>query len=184
MAAEQVARCELTCRKTLHYQGLELPLDQRAPNAAARFCWGAVHRLLSKASCGRHPRCDDHWIIGVQDDQQDHGFCSKARNCLYIRRMISRIVFVHLESFSTSAVQIVKGLTACGFILSRISHQMIFVVNDLTWFEQKYLAMLHQNYVQCKKNKEPAHSDTSAHFRLAVKPIRIWNTTKHIPILF
>eukprot|EP00435_Cladocopium_sp_Y103_P053086 s2994_g16.t3 len=35
-----------------------------------------------------------------------------------------------------------------------ISHQMIFVVNDLTWFEQKYLAMLHQNYVQCKKNKE------------------------------
>ena len=60
---------------------------------------------------------------------------------------------------------------------------MIFVVNDLTWFEQKYLAMLHQNYVQCKKNKEPAHSETSAHFRLAVKPIRIRNTTKHIPMI-
>lgn len=39
-------------------------------------------------------------------------------------------------------------------VISRISHQMIFVVNDLTWFEQKYLEMLHQNYVQCKKQKE------------------------------
>jgi len=51
--------------------------------------------------------------------------------------------------------QMVKGLTACGFIRFRISHQMIFVVNDLTWFEQKYLEMLHQNYVQCKKQKAP-----------------------------
>eukprot|EP00435_Cladocopium_sp_Y103_P050101 s2994_g15.t1 len=31
---------------------------------------------------------------------------------------------------------------------------MVFVVNDLTWFEQKYVAMLHQKYVQCKQHKE------------------------------
>ena len=36
----------------------------------------------------------------------------------------------------------------------RISHQIVFVVNDLTWFEQKYVAMLHQKYVQCKQHKE------------------------------
>ena len=39
-------------------------------------------------------------------------------------------------------------------MVSRISHQMVFVVNDLTWFEQKYVAMLHQKYVQCKEHKE------------------------------
>eukprot|EP00435_Cladocopium_sp_Y103_P026848 s1653_g6.t1 len=39
-------------------------------------------------------------------------------------------------------------------MMSRISHHMLFVVNDLTWFEQKYVAMLHQKYVQCKKHKE------------------------------
>ena len=32
---------------------------------------------------------------------------------------------------------------------------MVFVVNDLTWFEQKYVAMLHQKYVQCKQHKDP-----------------------------
>ena len=32
---------------------------------------------------------------------------------------------------------------------------MVFVVNDLTWFEQKYVVMLHQKYVQCKQHKEP-----------------------------
>ena len=36
---------------------------------------------------------------------------------------------------------------------SRISHRMVFVVNELTWFEQKYVAMLHQKYVQCKQHK-------------------------------
>ena len=30
---------------------------------------------------------------------------------------------------------------------------MVFVVNELTWFEQKYVAMLHQKYVQCKQHK-------------------------------
>lgn len=39
-------------------------------------------------------------------------------------------------------------------MVSRISHRMVFVVNDLTWFEQKYVAMLHQKYVQCKQHKE------------------------------
>ena len=39
-------------------------------------------------------------------------------------------------------------------MISRIAHHMIFVVNDLTWFEQKYVAMLHQKYVQCKQHKE------------------------------
>ena len=39
-------------------------------------------------------------------------------------------------------------------MVSRISHHMVFVVNDLTWFEQKYVAMLHQKYVQCKQHKE------------------------------
>eukprot|EP00435_Cladocopium_sp_Y103_P037120 s348_g9.t1 len=39
-------------------------------------------------------------------------------------------------------------------MVSRISHQIVFVVNDLTWFEQKYVAMLHQKYVQCKQHKE------------------------------
>ena len=56
---------------------------------------------------------------------------------------------------------------------------MIFVVNDLTWFEQKYLAMLHQNYVQCKKHKEPVHSDTSACFRLAAKPVHVRRISKY-----
>ena len=39
-------------------------------------------------------------------------------------------------------------------IISRIAHHMIFVVNDLTWFEQKYVAMLHQKYVQGGQQKE------------------------------
>ena len=39
-------------------------------------------------------------------------------------------------------------------MVSRISHQMVFVVNDLTWFEQDKVAMLHQKYVQCKQPKE------------------------------
>ena len=39
-------------------------------------------------------------------------------------------------------------------MISRIAHHMIFVVNDLTWFEQKYVAMLHQKYVQGGQQKE------------------------------
>ncbi|CAE7808761.1 unnamed protein product [Symbiodinium sp. CCMP2456] len=39
-------------------------------------------------------------------------------------------------------------------MISRIAHHMIFVVNDLTWFEQKYVAMLHQKYVQGRQQKE------------------------------
>ncbi|CAK8997884.1 unnamed protein product, partial [Durusdinium trenchii] len=39
-------------------------------------------------------------------------------------------------------------------MVSRIAHHMVFVVNDLTWFEQKYVAMLHQKYVQSKQHKE------------------------------
>ncbi|CAJ1368889.1 unnamed protein product [Effrenium voratum] len=39
-------------------------------------------------------------------------------------------------------------------MISRISHHMIFVVNDFTWFEQEYVEMLHQKYVQGHHNKE------------------------------
>ena len=39
-------------------------------------------------------------------------------------------------------------------MISRVAHHMVFVVNDLTWFEQKYVAMLHQKYIQCKQHKE------------------------------
>ncbi|CAK9048090.1 unnamed protein product [Durusdinium trenchii] len=39
-------------------------------------------------------------------------------------------------------------------MVSRIAHHMVFVVNDLTWFEQKHVAMLHQKYVQSKQHKE------------------------------
>ena len=39
-------------------------------------------------------------------------------------------------------------------MILRIAHHMIFVVNDLTWFEQKYVAMLHQKYVQGGHQKE------------------------------
>ena len=39
-------------------------------------------------------------------------------------------------------------------MISRIAHHMVFVVNDLTWFEQKYVAMLHQKYVQGGQQKE------------------------------
>merc|ERR1712196_216891 len=39
-------------------------------------------------------------------------------------------------------------------MISRISHHLIFVVNDLTWFEQKYISMLHQKYVKARHKKE------------------------------
>jgi hypothetical protein len=39
-------------------------------------------------------------------------------------------------------------------MISRIAHHLIFVVNDLTWFEQKYISMLHQKYVQAGQSKE------------------------------
>merc|ERR1719215_1215967 len=33
-------------------------------------------------------------------------------------------------------------------MIARVAHNLIFVVSDLTWFEQKYIAMLHQKCVQ------------------------------------
>jgi hypothetical protein len=39
-------------------------------------------------------------------------------------------------------------------MISHISHHLIFVVNDLTWFEQKYISMLHQKYVLAGQSKE------------------------------
>lgn len=39
-------------------------------------------------------------------------------------------------------------------MISRMAHHMICVVNDLTWFEQKYIAMLQQKYVQSKRSIE------------------------------
>jgi len=39
-------------------------------------------------------------------------------------------------------------------VISRMAHYLLFVVNDLTWFEQKYIAMLQQKYVQTQASKE------------------------------
>lgn len=39
-------------------------------------------------------------------------------------------------------------------MIARIAHHLIFVVNELTWLEQKYIAMLHQKYVQSGAPKE------------------------------
>lgn len=39
-------------------------------------------------------------------------------------------------------------------LISRIAHHMIFVVGDFTWFEQKYVAMLHAKYKQAHSVKE------------------------------
>merc|ERR1711904_732644 len=37
-------------------------------------------------------------------------------------------------------------------MISRIAHNVVFVVNDCTWFEQKYISMLHQKYVLRKQS--------------------------------
>ena len=87
--------------------------------------------------------------------------------------MISRIVFVHLESFSTSACSNCEGSDRL-----RVHSVQDFSPND---FRGQRFDLVRAE-VPCnaapelcavQKNKEPAHSDTSAHFRLAVKPIRI-----------
>ncbi|CAE7382271.1 unnamed protein product [Symbiodinium natans] len=39
-------------------------------------------------------------------------------------------------------------------MISRISHHMIFVVNDFTWLEQEYEAMLLRKYLSAHQNKE------------------------------
>lgn len=39
-------------------------------------------------------------------------------------------------------------------MISRMSSHVIFVVNDFTWLEEQYVAMLHQMYVQQEKSKE------------------------------
>ena len=53
---------------------------------------------------------------------------------------------------------------------------MVFVVNDLTWFEQKYVAMLHQKYVQCKQHKEPGcHVIFFDHVANSVNLIFCWD---------
>jgi len=61
-------------------------------------------------------------------------------------------------SYRAQAVQpILDAQTTESLIfemVSRIAHHMIFVVNDLTWFEQKYVAMLHQKYVKSRQAKE------------------------------
>jgi len=61
-------------------------------------------------------------------------------------------------SYRAQAVQpILDAQTTESLIfemVSRIAHHMIFVVNDLTWFEQKYIAMLHQKYVRSRQAKE------------------------------
>ena len=38
-------------------------------------------------------------------------------------------------------------------MIARISHQMVFVVNDLTLIEQKYVAMLGEKYAKSKEHK-------------------------------
>ena len=57
-----------------------------------------------------------------------------------------------MDSSCPAAVKIgwMRGRPSPAGFLTKI----VFVVNDLTWFEQKYVAMLHQKYVQCKQHKE------------------------------
>lgn len=61
-------------------------------------------------------------------------------------------------SLRTQAVQPILDAQTTESLLfemiSRIAHRMIFVVNDHTWVEQKYIAMLHQKYVQSQQSKE------------------------------
>lgn len=39
-------------------------------------------------------------------------------------------------------------------LVSRLAHHLLFVVSDFTWFEQKYVQMLHKKYVLGKRSSE------------------------------
>jgi len=39
-------------------------------------------------------------------------------------------------------------------LVSRLAHHLLFVVSDFTWFEQRYVQMLHQKYVLGRKSNE------------------------------
>jgi len=89
-------------------------------------------------------------------------FTTKGLSFLWIehRRMLvlDSAGVQNTVSYRAQAVQpILDAQTTESLVfemVSRIAHHLIFVVSDLTWFEQKYVAMLHQKYVKACQSKE------------------------------